>query len=318
METRANYVWVGAITLILLALLAGFIVWLVRLSDGAHKEYDIFFEQSVGGLARGSQVAYSGVPVGQVSDISIWDRDPEFVKVRIKVQQNVPILLGTTASVSASFTGVSTISLNGGRKDADPITCATTACPDDENVPVIPPEPGGLGEILASAPLLLERLATLTDRLTRMLSDDNQESISGILANTNRISEQIAETSPQFNETMATLQGTLAQSTHTLAAFESTLRSTDNLINKEGASLADELRLSLEAARKAAATLDSTLASAQPAARELQETTLPTANATLEDLRRTSAAMRALTERIESQGARALVGGPSLPEYKPK
>ena len=54
------------------------------------------------------------------------------------------------------------------------------ATPD--RVPVIPAKPGGLGEILASAPLLLERLATLTDRLTRLLSDENQNSISGILA----------------------------------------------------------------------------------------------------------------------------------------
>lgn len=315
METRANYVWVGAITLVLLGLLAIFIVWLVRLSDGAQKEFDIFFEQSVGGLARGSQVAYSGVPVGQVSEISIWDRDPEFVKVRIKVQESVPILLGTTASVSASFTGVSTISLNGGRRNAEAITCSTTACPDGK--PVIPPEPGGLGEILASAPLLLERLATLTDRLTRLLSDENQDSISGILANTNRISEQIAETSPQFNDTMATLQGTLAQSTETLEAFEATLRSTDSLLNQEGANLADELRATLVTARSAATALEGTLAAAQPAARELNESTLPTANATLEDLRRTSAAMRALTERIDNQGARALMGGPRLPDYKP-
>lgn len=315
METRANYVWVGAVTLGLLALLAIFIVWLVRLSDGAQKEYDIFFEQSVGGLARGSQVAYSGVPVGQVAQISIWDKDPEFVKVRITVQESVPILLGTTASVSASFTGVSTISLNGGRRNAEPISCSTTACPD--GVPVIPPEPGGLGEILASAPLLLERLATLTDRLTRLLSDDNQESISGILANTNRISAQIAETSPQFNATMETFQGTLAQSTETLEALEATLRSTDALLNEEGAGLSAELRNTMIAARNAAEALEGTLTDIRPATRELTGNTLPAANATLEDLRRTSAAMRALTERIENQGARALVGGPKLPDYKP-
>lgn len=315
METRANYVWVGAVTLVLLALLAIFIVWLVRLSDGAQKEFDIFFEQSVGGLSRGSQVAYSGVPVGQVQQITIWDKDPEFVKVRITVQEDVPILLGTTASVSASFTGVSTISLNGGRRAAGPIDCSTTACPD--GVPVIPPEPGGLGEILASAPLLLERLATLTDRLTRLLSDENQESISGILANTNRISAQLAETSPQVKETLATLQGTLAQSTETLAAFEDTLRSTDAMINDDGQGLAAEMRRTIVAARGAAEALEGTLQDARPATREFSNTTLPAANATLKDLQRTSAAMRALTERIESQGAGALVGGSKLPDYEP-
>ena len=64
METRANYVWVGVVTLLLLAMVAAFIIWIARISEGERKEYDIFFRQSVDGLANGSSVAYSGVPVG--------------------------------------------------------------------------------------------------------------------------------------------------------------------------------------------------------------------------------------------------------------
>ena len=43
----------------------------------------------------------------------------------------------------------------------------------------------------------------------------------------------------------------------------------------------------------------------------------PLANATLQDLKRTSAALRSVTERIETQGAGSLVGGSKLPDYKP-
>ncbi len=49
METRANHVWVGAVTLFLLATLAAFIVWVAGLSNSQKKEYDIFFKQSVDG-----------------------------------------------------------------------------------------------------------------------------------------------------------------------------------------------------------------------------------------------------------------------------
>ncbi len=316
METRANYVWVGVVTLLLLAGLALFAVWLARLNAGKQQEYDIYFEQSVGGLSKGSQVAYSGVPVGQVSDIAIWPKDPKFVKVRILVNDETPILLGTTASVSASFTGVSTISLNGGKRGAPEISCETTSCPED-GVPVIPPQPGVLGEILASAPLLLERLATLTDRLTRLLSDENQASISGILANTDKMSAQLTQTAPQINLTMKELQGTLAQSTETLAAFEDTLRSTDNLLNQDGASLAAELRKTLQSAQGAANAMAGALESTQPITREMAEKTLPAAQATMEDLRRTSAALRAVTEKLETDGAGALVNGGRLPDYRP-
>ncbi len=312
METRANYIWVGAVTLLLLSLLAVFIVWLAQLGASDRRDYDIFFPQSVGGLADGSQVTFQGVDAGQVSEIELWRQDPQFVRVRVRINEEIPILQGTTASISASFTGVSTISLSGAVRGAPPITE-----PGPEGVPVIPAQPGGLGEILASAPLLLERLATLTDRLTRLLSDENQASISGILANTERMSAQYAEMAPEIEAALVELKGTLAQSTETLAAFEDTLRSTDALLGEEGNSLANEMRTTLRQARQTAATLEATLNDARPAARELSRTTLPTANATLEDLRRTSAALRAMTEKLERGGAGALVGGSKLPDYEP-
>jgi phospholipid/cholesterol/gamma-HCH transport system substrate-binding protein len=312
METRANYVWVGAVSLVLLALLAAFIVWLAQLGTASRKDYDIFFPQSVGGLADGSAVTFQGVPAGQVSDIELWKKDPSFVRVRVALDEDIPILQGTTATISASFTGVSTISLGGAVRGAPPITE-----PGPEGVPVIPAERGGLGEILASAPLLLERLATLTDRLSRLLSDENQASISGILKNTDRISAELASMAPDARATLQELNKTLAQSTETLDAFEATLRSTDSLLNQEGASLAREMRTTLRSAQRAADTLQATLEDTRPAARELATTTLPTANATLQDLRRTSEALRAVTERIESDGAGALVGGQKLPDYKP-
>ncbi len=315
METRANHVWVGAVTLLLLAAAAGFFIWLSRLGERDNKEYDIFFEQSVGGVANGSTVTYSGVPVGQVADISIWKKDPEFVKVRIRVKSDTPILVGTVASVSASFTGVSNISLNGGRSDQPPISCETTDCP--EGVPVIPPAPGAIGEILASAPLLLERLATLTERLTRVLDDRNQASIAGILDNTNTISGELANTAPQMRAALTELQGTLAQSTRTLAAFEGTLQSTDALIGREGTSLAAEMRTTLGSAQAAAAQLETTLANVDPVTQQLQRDTLPLASATLQDLRRTSEALREMSEKLETEGASALIGGGQLPDYEP-
>ena len=315
METRANHVWVGAVTLVLLALLAAFIVWLARLGQGDLNEYDIFFKQSVSGLAKGSEVNFAGVPVGQVGDIVLWDKDPEFVRVRIKVKEDVPILVGTTATIQSSFTGVSTILLDGARRGRPPITCDTTAC--TEGVPIIPPKPGGFGEILANAPLLLERLATLTDRLTQLLSDRNQEQLAGIMANTNRMTAQLADASPQVERTMAELQVTLRQASEALAQFEKVTASTDKLLNQEGAQLADQLRATLKNASGAADALRVTLEDARPATKQLTESTLPAAEATLKDLRATSKALRAVTEKIDNQGAGALIGGPKLPDYKP-
>ena len=315
METRANHVWVGIVFLALLAAAAVFFVWLARLGNANQKEYDIFFQQSVGGLATGSSVAFAGVPVGQVNQIVLWETDPEYVRVRIRVQEDVPILVGTTASISFSFTGVSTLNLDGARRGAEPITCETTACP--EGVPTIPTAGGAIDEILSSAPLLLQRLATLTDRLTRVLDDDNQESISGILANTNRMSAELAAASPQIRETLTELQATLAQSTETLAAFEDTLESVDALVENDGQALSADLRATLQSARVASDALAATLQNAEPMTRQLSEQTLPAANATLRDLRRTSETLRNLTDTLEAEGAGSLLGGRPLPDYEP-
>lgn len=318
METRANYVWVGAVTLFVLAALALFIVWLARWGEGDQKEYDIFFKQSVSGLATGSQVAFSGVPVGQVSEIVLWDKDPEFVRVRIKVKKEVPILVGTTATIQGSFTGVSTIMLDGARSGAPPITCETTACTEDDDVPIIPPKDGGLNALLSNAPLLLERLATLTERLTQLLDDKNQGEIAGILANTNEMTDSFAKAAPQIERTMAELQVTLREASEALDEFQKVTASTDRLLNQEGAQLAQQLRATLDSASGAAKALEGTLEEARPATKQLTESTLPAAEAAMRDLRATSKALRAVTEKIDEKGAGALLSSQPLPEYEPK
>ena len=65
MESRSNHVLVGAVVLILLALLALFTVWIARIGGKEEKEYDIFFRQSVDGLARGSAVVFSAYRRGR-------------------------------------------------------------------------------------------------------------------------------------------------------------------------------------------------------------------------------------------------------------
>ncbi|WDA41616.1 MlaD family protein [Erythrobacter sp. BLCC-B19] len=316
METRANHLWVGAVTLVLLAMLAAFIVWIARLGEGAKDEYDIFYNQSVSGLANGSQVSFAGVPVGQVTEIALAKGNPEFVRVRIKVKDDVPILVGTQATIQASFTGVSTILLDGARKDNPPITCETTACP--EGRPVIPPGRGGFGEIVANAPLLLERLATLTEQLNTILGPENQEELAGILKNTNRLTGGLADATPELTANLKEFRTTMTEFNEALDAYEKLAATTDGLLKKEGEPLAKELRETMKSANAALASLSATLEDTRPAARQLRTTTLPAAEATLEDLRATSRALRSITEKLESEGAGALVGGKSLPDYKPK
>ena len=77
------------------------------------------------------------------------------------------------------------------------------------------------------------------------------------------------------------------------------------------------MRATLKSVGGAADSLNATLSDARPAARQLSESTLPQIEAATKDLRETSRALRAVTERINSQGAGGLIGGQKLPDYKP-
>ena len=319
METRANHIWVGVVTLALLALLAVAIVWMARLNDGGKHEFDIFFKQSVDGLAKGSSVNYSGVPVGQVKQIELWKKDPSFVRVRISVDKEVAIRVGTTATMQGSFTGVSNIQLEGASKDAPLIACGTqdrrAACPED--VPVIPTKRGGLGELLNSAPVLLERLATLTERMTQVLSDKNQASIENILANTGRLTNGFADASPELRRTLQELQGTLSEARGALASFQTAAGSAQRMIDDDVKPLVGQAAQSLKTINQASAQLDGLLTDLRPGAQRLSAQTLPEAEAAIRDLRASTKALRGATEKLNDQGVKGLLGGQQLPDYKP-
>lgn len=320
METRSNHVLVGSVTLLLLAAIMIAAFWFSRLSQGDNMEYDIFFKQSVNGLAKGSSVNYSGVPSGQVEKIELWKRDPSFVKVRISVKEGTPVLQGTTATISGvGFTGVSEIVLDGAVKGAPPIVCPAenpmASCPD--GVPVIPTKPGALGELLNNAPQLLERLSTLTERLTELLNDKNQQSIAGILANVERLSGSLADRSPEIAATLAEARiavqrtGIAAEQIGKLAA------TTDSMLTDEGKPLMADLRKSVQAATRSIDTLDKTIAEAQPGVRAFSNQTMPEVNQLVRDLREMSRAFRGVAEKLDQQGAGSIVGSPKLPDYKP-
>ena len=99
METRSNHVLVGGVVLALLAGLLLFSVWIVGFNTDKRRCFDIYFSQAVGGLNRGSNVSYNGVPVGQITQISLLPKRPEFVWVRIEVNSDTPVLQGTSAQI---------------------------------------------------------------------------------------------------------------------------------------------------------------------------------------------------------------------------
>jgi len=319
METRSNQVLVGSVVLVLLAAIIAAAFWFSRISDGQDRLFDIYFKQSVNGLAKGSGVSFAGVPSGQVKMIELWNRDPSFVHVRIAIKDNVPILQGTTATIQGvGFTGVSEIQLDGAVKGAPPITCPErdpqSQCPD--GVPVIPTKPGALGELLNNAPQLLERLSTLTERLTELLNDRNQASFGNILSNLDSLSGDLARRGPEIAATLAESRITLQKAGVAIEQIGNLADTSGKLLDEQGRPLIADLRETVRAAKGSLQSLQTTLDEAQPGARSFSQQTMPEINALVRDLREMSRSVRSISERLDQQGAGGLVGTQRLPDYK--
>jgi phospholipid/cholesterol/gamma-HCH transport system substrate-binding protein len=305
---------VGAVTLAMLAGLLLFTVWIAGLSNKQTKCFDIYFAQGVSGLNKGSNVSFSGVPVGQVDQISLLPNRPEFVWVRIEVDDETPVLQGTTAQIKGvGFTGVSEIQLDGAVKGARPITQV-----GPQGCPVIPASSGGLGALLNSAPELIDRIQRLTERLTELLSDENQNAISDILENVERTTDVLAKRAPDLADAMADARIAVRQAGQAADRVSVLADSTNALVIEQGRPAAEDLRKAIGAVERSANNLDAMIADARPGLQNLSKSTLPEANRLIRDMRELSQALRGVSERVEQEGVGGTLGPQQLPDYKPR
>jgi phospholipid/cholesterol/gamma-HCH transport system substrate-binding protein len=325
METRSNQILVGSITLGLLAALVLFIVWLSQIGSGGEKTYDIFFQQSVEGLAKGTAVTFSGVPVGQIESINLEPQSPQFIRVRIKVNEDTPVLEGSTATIrGVGFTGVSQIQLDPPenvpgqpRRPRRELRCPEpnpqSECP--YGVPVIAVKPGALGQLLNTAPELLERVSTLTERLTELLSDRNQESIAGILDHLEEVSRSLAERSPEIAATLAEARVAIRQAGDAADRIGQLAGTTEQVLDRDGRPLINDLRRTLRAADASMTQLQAAIGDARPGIQAFTNQTLPEVGQLIRDLRASSESLRDVTDRLNQRGVGGIIGGQRLPDY---
>ncbi|MBP8231339.1 MlaD family protein [Rhizorhabdus sp.] len=314
METRSNHVLVGGVVLALLVALLAFIVWLAGFNTVSIQRYDIFFKTSVDGLAKGSPVNFSGVPVGKVEEIKLMPESPEFVRVRIAVEKDSPILQGTTATIAGvGFTGVSQVNLDGAVKNAPPITEA-----GPYGVPVIPTKPGALGELLNSAPELLQRISTLTARLTELLNDKNQKSITGILANVDRLSGDLADRGPEIAAAVVQLKTTMEQAGLAAERVGELAQTTNGVVQTDVRPAMANLNKATASAQHTLETLDAAITDARPGIKAFSSETVPQINQLVRNIAEMSDSLNAISSKLDRGGAGAVLGGSKLPDYKPR
>ena len=116
METKANYVAVGAFVL---ACVIGLVVTMLWLAGAQYSQeyayYQAYFKGSVTGLGKGTVTRYNGIDVGRITDLKFDPADPQRVIVTLQVQPNLNIREDSVASIdSQGLTGGSFVEIAGG------------------------------------------------------------------------------------------------------------------------------------------------------------------------------------------------------------
>ena len=204
MEARANHFLVGLFVLTLGTALIAFTLWVAKIELGEKRPpYYIAFDGSVTGLKEGSSVRYRGILVGTVSEIAIDPANTERIRVRINVDPATPIKADAVASLEMSgLTGNAYIQIVGGSQTS-PLLHGNA-----DDIPTIRSRSSGLAEVFESAPRLAHQLTEIGDRLTRLLSPDNEHRIAESLDNLHEMSVTLAAAARNVNDTMAAAKTT--------------------------------------------------------------------------------------------------------------
>lgn len=244
METRANYVAVGAFVMALLLGLVVALLWLTG-AQYAHEYdyYQTYFSGSVSGLGTGTSVRYNGIEVGRVNKLTFDPSDPRKVRVVMQIDPDLNIHADSIASIaSQGLTGGSFVEVDGGSKSSPVLEHQTWISND---MPTIKSKPSTLQQIEQSAPILMAKLNRAADKLNTaltgvndVLDKKNKAAIANILANLDTTTSVFSKRSHDidsilvnFNTASAKLNGDLSDLHTTLADADKTVNDADKTVN---------------------------------------------------------------------------------------
>ncbi|MEE4637301.1 MAG: MlaD family protein [Wenzhouxiangella sp.] len=321
METQANHVLIGTVTLLgaLLAVALG--LWSASYrTDAAWQEFEIHFSQAVTGLAVGSVVQYNGINMGNVRDLYLDPDDPSRVIALVQVESSAPVREDTTARLTVNgLTGVSFIQLRGGSPEAPPLTS------ESGQVPVIVAEESPLQRLLDQSEDIASTASEVMLRLLDFLSEDNAARVADTLDNIDAFTVAMAEEKDRVGEIVRNVQEGSALANDMLEEFGQALTemralmaNLDGQIDTLMPPLAADLQLSLERFASAAERVDRLLAENEQAIAEFGNETLAQLGPTVAELRQLVRDLSRAGSRFERNPTRFLLGGEAPEEYRPQ
>lgn len=308
METKANYVLIGAFTIGVSVFLLLFALWAAKYSsDRSWQDYQVVFNEPVTGLTEGSSVQYNGIAIGTVEDLSLAPQDPRRVIARVKLQADAPVKVDTRAKLSMTgLTGTPFIQLTGGSPEAPRLTAR-----DDSDMPVIQTEASALQNIADTANRLVARM-------DEVLSDENVQRIAQTLENIEQMTGAVAAQREDLRALIVNARDASEKLGTTLDSTNRAITGIDRELVRKLPGMVSKLEGTLAKMDSAAGNADTILSENRTAISSFANDGLAQLGPTLAELRALVHDLRRISDRLDDNPAGYILGRDAPKEFEPK
>ena len=297
METRANYVLLGAVTIAALALVMLFAMWLARASfNREFAIYDVVFDGPARGIGAGTEVRFNGIRVGEVRNLFMDPGQETNVVARIRIGATWPVRTDSQVQLEPiGLTGLNLIQISSGEGTAPLIRRRMGGAP-----PRLAAKGAALDTLLDSSEDIARNASEAVAGAKDMMTPANAARFERILTNLEQVSRALAAERGVINNA-----GAAAEELRLSARqFAATSREIEELA-KDGRRTIGNLDAS---ANRALVSIGDAADSVSAASNAASTGTLPELTAASRDLRRLATTMERVAGNIERSSTLASVG----------
>lgn len=312
MEPKAHHVLIGLFTVVTIAAILLFALWLGGTEGNRdYRYYEIGFHQGVSGLSEGSQVQYSGIEVGDVAELTLDPDDPRQVRALVRIDADIPVREDTRATMNlTNITGAMTIQLYGGSPDSDLLRGSR------ENPPFIEAEPSQFSALMSNSENLFRKADDFLTNANRFLSEENAINLTTSLENLRVASDTIVTERDNLNKALVSVYQAASRAEQTFERYQRLGDYLDNLLDEEGRPLLVSSREAAQSLERASSRLDTLVADNEGSvAQGLQS--LGELAPVMQELQSTLRNLRLLSQRLEEDPGKALLGKDPIQEVEP-
>ncbi|MFB9068612.1 MlaD family protein [Pseudofulvimonas gallinarii] len=315
METRGHYVLIGAFVLGIASLALLAVLWLGKHSlDREFDLYEVYFQEAVTGLAKGSPVQYNGIQIGEVQSLRLSRVNPGRVIARIRVRGGSPIKTDTEAKLGyLGVTGVAFIQLSGGTVEASRLQPRP-----GRQFAVIRAQPSDLAKLFESGADIVVTVNEVLQRVSSILSDENAERIAGAIEGLNQFTSAVAAEGDAIGVLLRDGARSATELAQTLAEVRSTVQTLERTIADTRGLIDGEAREALASLGSAASELEALLTGNRGAIDNFAQNGLGELTQVMAELRAVLVTLQAITRELRDNPSGYLLGRERPREYTPK